>query len=327
MKDQSKSIVAKMSFFTKLQLVLVIIALCALLFSALSEKFQWFRPKSSYTVEEFKKEVLEKSRYYQEKNNAAYEEFQREIQNAGKKHFRTAARNVKKAVKEISKFATSAKLVGMIVKDKFKKTNTAQQKVSGIISPLIVSPCTSGAAEINDVLKKFLLQVQENDNQFHAECAQKLEKLPKGNNQKAAEKFVREIGTFHDQTSTLMQKYILTAIGTGIEVVLIRQTFSAFARLTAKITAKLGISAALSLADGPGILFDTFALVGAGWAGYELYDVLKVMPDKMEKTLFQAIRTCQNDMRKNAIRQAAKAYQMSKKNMENITQKVQENSL
>lgn len=324
MNDQKTSEPApKKTNSSKLYLISGILALCALVAAFFAEEFQIFQSGTGYSVKDFQKEVQQLSTEYQKKNAAAYEDFQREIRSAGAYEFKLAERNVKQTVKKISNFKTSSKLIALMVKDKIKKTNTAQQEVNQIIGPSIINPCAKGAAKINEVLQKFLSKVQENDNQFHAECAGKLKQLPL-RKQDDAKNFVNDLSKFHAQTTDMMEAKMFAGIAIVLETIFIRGTITAFKKLTAKIIAKVGASIGAALADGPLLIGDIIAIVGVGWTAVDLYKVLKIMPERMEKTLYQAVWNCQNDMRRNAIEHAKRVYDMSNQNMSVFTKQVQE---
>lgn len=269
---------------------------------------------------------------YQQENEKAYQELNKVVMNAGKEKFEQARKNVRRTVKEFSKFKVCGKLAYKMAKDRIRKTNDTRVAVCSVIGPKIIRPCQEGHGELLNALRKYYHTLQENDNRYRAKLAQVLNELPADTEKSKARKdFLNEtVLQFERQAEEMAILQVTTAIGAIIEVVLIKETVRLVTRVGAKVVAKLigsaSTGAICAAADGPLPIGDVIGVVftagGLAWGAYDVYKMCKVLPKRMRGTLNNAINNYEKAARKEVMEAATKALEEANKKSNALSEKL-----
>ena len=294
-KTQENPLKSKQS---KIFICISIIAL--LLFIALS-----FYPGglfNRYNLEDYKKDVKILQKEYKSKNQRLFEEFSQKLKSAGNKNFSLAQSNVDNTVKYFSSSKNCAILLYTIARDKIKKTNESDKLINSIIGPNILKPCYAGAIEINELLAEYAHKIQENNNQFSAECAKKINKLKdKDSRDKAETIFNNNIADFEKEIKAFAVGKTLLAAGTVWEILSIRATYAALIRLLGPLVTKAVSGATAAVLDGPMLIGDIISVIGFAWCAYDIYKFTKILPAQMKNTLQKTITNYQNQVKGRAL--------------------------
>ena len=266
--------------------------------------------KPAYSLDDFKREVEKLRAQHNFENRRLLDEFKNKIQTVGEADFQKAKNNIQPTVSQICNFNACAKLIFQMTRDKIKKTNEADTFIRNLLDSGIIKPCTAGSAAVQDATEDFLHRLHENDNKFRASCAAELQKLPEDSQDfEVGKGFVEKLDQFNQQVDDYLISCAFTSVGTVIELVMIRQTIVILTKLCTPIITKLAGGVAASLLDGPLPIGDIIAIGATVWCGYEIYSLIKILPEKMGKTLSEAIDKCSGDVRATAVEKAEKAVQ------------------
>ena len=284
----------------------------AIICFAIASFYAYKALKPTYKLEDFKQKIQKLHTENNEANQKLFEEFKRNLQNAGEPEFARARANVGATVNSFCKFKPCVQLTYAMARDKIKKTHEAQDMINSIVGNKIVKPCAAGGAAIQDLTANFIHRLQENDNRFKAACADELQNFSQGSDDyTAAQNFVNDITEFNRQLNNYLVSSSFTAIGTAVEIIFIRQLIASLGRLLGPIAAKAAGSAAAPLLDGPLPIMDIIAVGGAAWCAYDIYQVLKVMPQNLRNSLHTAIANYSRRARAEALACAEKALALS----------------
>ncbi|MBE6379140.1 MAG: hypothetical protein E7051_10065 [Lentisphaerae bacterium] len=256
-------------------------------------------------IQKFQKHVKDLRSQYGQKNLEALARFENKIAEIGKVDFQQARANVSPTVKQFAEFKNCGILIFLMARDKVSKTETAQEFINGKIEQSILKPCCTGAGKMQEELQNFILELQENNNNFSSACLNEIKALPDGTFEYDARKtFVNGMYEFEGLVTDMAVSKTLTTAGVALEVILWRQTFNAIMRLAGKTIAKMGVSAAAVVADGPLPIGDILAVAGAAWCVYDVYNICKVLPEEMALCLNTAIDSCENNYRQETLAKA-----------------------
>ena len=265
--------------------------------------------KPAYKLEDFKRKIEAARSKHNAANRQLWEDFKREIQAAGEADFSRARNNIGETVGQFCNFKACANLVYTMARDKIKGTQEAQNMITSVVSNRIMQPCAAGGAAIQDATANFIHRLKENDNIFRAECAAELKNFPEQSSDlAAAEDFVKDLTMFNQQVENYVMTSAFTAVGTVIEAALLPQTIAAFGRLLGPVVVKVTGSAAAPFLDGPLPIGDIIAIGGFIWCNYDIYQVLKVLPQKMRTSLLEAIANYSSKVRAEALKKAEKRW-------------------
>ena len=278
--------------------------------SAISSAVEKVPAKPAYSLDDFKREVEKLRAQHNFENQRLLEDFKRQIQTVGEADFQKARANIQPTVSQICNFKACAQLIFQMTRDKIKKTNEADTFIRNLLNSGIIQPCNAGSSAVQDATTDFLHRLQENDNRFRASCAAELQKLPENSQDfEVGKDFVEKLEQFEQQVGDYLISCAFTSVGTVIELVMIRQTIVILTKLCTPIITKLAGGVAASLLDGPLPIGDIIAIGATVWCGYEIYSLIKILPDKMGKTLSEAIDKCSSQVRTTAVEKAEKAVQ------------------
>ena len=255
------------------------------------------------SLDEWKRELSFSAEEIRKKNEKLFLQFKNTLSIAGDESFQVAVNNTESTVKKISSLKNSTFLLFLLVNDELKNQNSAQDELIRQLSPTIIAPCIKGNLSIKNHLEIFLHGLQENCNDFYSSCAADLQKSPPKNIAFSdRETLSRNLADFHEKTIAFSGNKMLVNIGTGIELLFLKETFQAVSRLMGKLTAKAAASAIAPVADGPLPVGDILSAAGFLWCGYDLFQVTEVLPAELQKSLENTILLCQKDARKNALK-------------------------
>ena len=269
-------------------------------------------PAPVYKLEDFKRKIEEARSKHNAVNRQLLSDFSRELQSAGEGEFARARTNISGTVSHFCNFKSCAHLIYAMARDKIKGTQEAKNMIASVVSNRIMQPCAAGGAAIQDATANFIHRLKENDNIFRAECAAELKNFSEENGDfAAAQDFVNDLAQFNQQVENYVTSSAFTAVGTVIEAALLRQTIAAFVRLLGPVVVKVTGSAAAPFLDGPLPIGDIIAVGGFVWCSYDIYQLLKVLPQKMRTSLLEAIANYSSKVRAEALQKAEKALEFS----------------
>ncbi|MCQ2377800.1 MAG: hypothetical protein MJ016_01130 [Victivallaceae bacterium] len=239
---------------------------------------------------------------YQSDCKRLLQQFDADLKRAVAPHFDQARNAVPETVGELSKFKACAKMCYKAAKDQLTGSNDFAPAFIEAIDEPIVQPGLRANAVADEMLKTLQLRLQERSMQYAADLAStcEMEKTQGASRNVAAlEKCVTAIA---QTTQELQRKTIIATLSVAMEAVFIRSTCSAVCALIAKPAAKIattaGVSVTCAAADGPIPVGDAVSVVvtvaGLGWTIYDVYDVCRVMPEKLRTQMYQSLDEAKN---------------------------------
>lgn len=220
--------------------------------------------------------------------------------------FSAARKEIPNAVNNICGILNSSQLCFLLLKDKFTRKNEFPAACREIINKPFLIPLKNTLSLKRKLLNNLHWELQERINQLQADLATVLpavclqHKIEEPN-------IVNQINNLHVSIeSNTLNSFIATA-SLGIEAVFIRRTINdlsqLFAKPVARLTASLGISGGVAIADGP-LPFGDIAggiISGGGliWSGIDITYVTAVLPPELTKKWLIALNSCEEEIWKN----------------------------
>ena len=299
---------------------------CGMLTSAGGDNssIQFFPKKSEpdtpkYRLEDFKQEVSQLHSRHTQEVRELHAAFLREMDSSGNSSFQEAQNNIDSVMEHFTGFKNTAYLIYLRAYDMVSTDGGhLDQHIAQYLGPAIIQPCVAGNSAINETLNNFLHKLQEKDNAFNAEVAQKLNKFPAGSSDAAeGKKFIANLEKINRQITELVEKKLWLTLGIAIDAVLYKQLIAALIRVAGSTIAKLAGSTMIAIADGPLPIGDIIAVLGVAWCAWDIYQVQKELPGELRSTIEQAITQYQRQSRETALNTAQEALDMCLNSSEN----------
>ena len=248
--------------------------------------------------------------------------------------FEKADRAVPGVVKELCSFKVCVKLCCKAVKDKIKGTHDFLDAYTAAMDAPIIRPCVHANLVASDMLQNLQLRLKERHARYLTDLATICSndasdvKLPP----KDLEKLQNCLETVAGTVQTTYLKKVMAGIGTAFEVVFIREScgyiVKLFAKPVAKICASAGAAGICAAADGPLPLGDIagalISIGGLSWTVWDIYDVMYVMPKKLNAELRNGIASTKAKLLEESRKQAEKIVQAYRESGCRINQELKE---
>lgn len=267
--------------------------------------------------EKFRQKVLQEEMKFQQKNNELLDDFESKLREIINRNFDAAENAIPSVVNDFSGFGACNKLCYKMAKDKIKGTSDAQEAIEESLNKAL-DHCSSGVAEVDNLLKNYEIRLAENSNQFRASIAEEL-KNPEYISLDASiiKKIAQDINIIHTSVYRNVTSTVVAEIGAALELLFIRTTCQTLTSIFAKTVAKMAGSATagviLAAADGPlpvgDVIGGTIAVAGLTWTAYDIYQAMKVLPEKLDRQLRDSVAQYRSEINKNAKDQAQKLFE------------------
>ena len=260
------------------------------------------RPEKIYKSEDFKREISALYDKHAQEIRELDATFLRDMADAGAASFQEARNNIDSTVEHFTGFKNTAYMIYLRAYDLVSKEDGHLDKyIAQKLAPSIIRPCTAGSAAIHEILKNYLHNLQAKNNAFNAEIAQKLNQIPAGSKEAdEAKKFAADMEKISKDITTLVEKKIWLSIGIAIDAVFCKELAAALINVAGKIIGRVVTNVAITIADGPLPIGDIIAVLGMAWCAWDIYQVQKVLPDKLRNSIRQAIDKCESEARNSA---------------------------
>ena len=259
--------------------------------------------------------IRQETEQYLNRNRELLKEFEMKIASAGKDDFERARQNIPGVTRNFSSIVWNGKLCYKMAKDRLCKSNDTRIALNEVLKPAIIGPCEDGSLQVSNELENFLLQLAENENQFHARLALCIgnSKFYEGK-ETARKQFLLDCHKLSEKLKADAVNRVIVIAGTGIEIIClhttVKMTGKVFGHIIARLAATGSTAAVCAAADGPLPIGDAIgAAIGIGslvWCACDLYQISQVMPREVHAALTKMVRDYQVNSRKQALEFAQK---------------------
>lgn len=291
--------------------LLVLFGICCFLVPYFQKKY------SKYSAEAARVALRRQMDELNVKYNADCEKFlsafSGELEEKISPDFDSAADSVPQVVGELCRFKVCMKLCYKAAKDKLRGTHDFADAYMSVLDKPVIQPCLHANAVATDMLQNLQQRLKER----HAQYAMELAAVCK-NTQNAArlsesqEELLNMLNEFSGSVQSAALKATLAGVGVVLEVIFIRETcryaVKFFAKPVVRICASLGIGGICAAADGPLPVGDiagaVLAVGGLAWTAWDVYDVSRIMPEKLQSELYSNISTAKTILLKESCERA-----------------------
>ena len=233
--------------------------------------------------------------------------------------FSQARNSIPRVVDDLSGFGACVKLSYKAAKDRLKDTNDFQEAYMEVIDGPIVQPSLRAHRTANEMLQMLDQRLKERYAQYSVDLAAACGRGVQESQIPASD--LARLEECISNVAAYAQRYqaqkLMTAVGVAVEAIFIRQTCSAivtlFAKPVAKICGSLGAGAICAAADGPipigDIVGGVLAIGGFAWTAYDVYEVMSVMPKRLESELRDGINETKDHLLSDSRTQANEILQ------------------
>lgn len=259
------------------------------------------------------KQLNDQNQRYQQKNAELLNDFMTRLPLIADEQFQTAENNVDAFVKKSTKFTFCTKLMYRMLKDKCTKKDSVSQMLDPLIREHFAQPMAAAQTAIQNELQNFMLQVQENDNQYRAGLMELTQsEVFQKSDFSADEVLVQQLEKLNSDITKYAMVKVATAVSAGFEVVFIRATITALRSVGVHIAARmgttLGIAGASALVDGPLPIGDAIGavviVVGSVWTICDIYKAWRKLPNELRTSLHKMIADYRTQLQNEASQQA-----------------------
>lgn len=291
--------------------LLVLFGMCCFLVPYFQKKY------SKYSAEAARVALRRQMDELNVKYNADCEKFlsafSGELEEKISPDFDSAADSVPQVVGELCRFKVCMKLCYKAAKDKLRGTHDFADAYMSVLDKPVIQPCLHANAVATDMLQNLQQRLKER----HAQYAMELAAVCK-NTQNAArlsesqEELLNMLNEFSGSVQSAALKTTLAGVGVVLEAIFIRETcryaVKFFAKPVVRICASLGIGGICAAADGPLPVGDiagaVLAVGGLVWTVWDVYDVSRIMPEKLQSELYSNISTAKTILLKESCERA-----------------------
>ena len=233
----------------------------------------------------FQKEKNELLAKYDAKNKNLIADAKSKIDVELNAYLRDGNAGIDKLLAKLSLFNELTKLCYLQACDKIKGTNKADVFIAEYFNRYVGTVIINAHKTCDNILMQLEDELKRNNTELQIELGE----LAKKHNGKCPridlEKINASTKNFIVQSKKLSLNFGVTATSVALETIYIKTTISAVKKLTAKVVAKMGVSAAVAVADGPLPIGDIIAVFGAGWLAWDIYDLTYALPKKIKGDL------------------------------------------
>ena len=248
--------------------------------------------------------------------------------------FAKADQAVPGVVKELSSTDVCLKLTCKAVKDKIKGTNDFRDAYIGVMQDPVIQPCLQADATAFDMLEALELRIKERHSQYAMELASacKDESCAMTRPEEDIKRLEACIESFAKRTEENSFKNTWAVIGGAMEVIFIREAYTAIIKLfvkpVTKICSSLGAAGICAAADGPLPLGDIIGggitIGGLGLTIYDIYDITRIMPKKLTSELRMGIASTKATLLDDYKTQAQKLLERYNESAESVNRTLKE---
>ncbi|MGN0845032.1 MAG: hypothetical protein ACI4QT_07415 [Kiritimatiellia bacterium] len=241
--------------------------------------------------------------------------FEKQLQTEIPGRFDKARDTIPGIRKSFAVFDTMGAVVWDGVLDKIKGSERLQDRCNAMLEPFM-TPCTRAVQSLIADYETFEARMNAENAAFREELASAHGKLPDAVRVEFPMDTLRtKMAQTYEALRGMPLKAGFVAAEVAIEAACIKSTMTAgrslILRHAGKTIAKGTASAAAPAADGALPIGDIFAVLGAAWTVYDIYDLVNVLPNEIEKSLNATVDSLQAqtiDEVSKAIRQTRTAH-------------------
>jgi hypothetical protein len=253
-------------------------------------------PAPSSSTEEivrYRKEVEAVLADYDREVARAAEDFRSHF-NEGRAGFAEVRTHLPDVVKEYRKFGKVKNVVVAVATDKIRKTNHLGELVEADFMVPVFAPALEAAGKMDGayaVLRSDLEQSRTTAIQRLEIAASNLPGAPIAPDlmKTLNERTERVVRGVQSAISTVAEGGVAIGVAGGLELAFIASTARSIATICTRVAAKATASAAAPAADGPLPFGDVIAVAGLAWTAYDIYELTRTMPRKLQTALAQSI--------------------------------------
>lgn len=212
--------------------------------------------------------------------------------------FDRASGSVPQVVGELCRFKICMNLCYKGAKDKLQGTHDFADAYMSVLDRPVVQPCIHANTVAADMLQNLQLRLKERHAQYAMELAAVYKNsLSETKPSKNPEEVQNMLNEFSGSVQDAALKTAFAGAGVVFEVIFIRETWryavKFFAKPVVRICASFGIGGICAVADGPLPIGDiagaSLAVGGLAWTAWDVYDVSRIMPEKLKSELYNGI--------------------------------------
>ena len=242
------------------------------------------------------------------------EEFRAGLRARCAPHFAEARRGVPAAVKRLGSPRCAAALGAAAFRDLRGGGNAFGDTLAAYLEAPVLRPCLAAEREAEGCLAEYELGLREN----HLRCSVALAaELRAGTERRdateaAPERLLRIFRTGAGAAVSCHTARGGALLGAALELLLVKSSFRAAAKLFATAAARfggsIGSAGICAAADGPlpvGDIVGGLLVIGGGlWTAYDLYEAFHALPPRMERELFAGIGDAERQLFAEAEKRA-----------------------
>jgi len=229
--------------------------------------------------------------------------------------FAEARRGVPAAVKRLGSPRCAAALGTAALRDLRRGGNAFGDTLSAYLDAPVFRPCLEAERDAEGCLAEYELKLRENHLRCSVALAAELraETVRRDGTEAAPERLLRLFRAGAGATVACHTARTGALLGTALELLLLKSSFRAAAKLFAAAAARFGSSIGsagiCAAADGPlpvGDIVGGLLVIGGGlWTAYDLYEAFHALPPRMERELLAGIDDAERQLFAEAEKRAA----------------------
>lgn len=276
--------------------LLVLFGICCFLVPYIQKKYSKYSTEVARAV--LRRQMGELNLKYNEDCGRLLSAFPEALEEKISSDFDRAADSVPQVVGELCRFKVCMKLCYKAAKDKLRGTHDFADAYMSVLDKPVIQPCLHANAVAEDMLQNLQQRLKER----HAQYAMELAAVCKNTQDDARlsesqKELLNKLCEFSGSVQSAALKTTLAGVGVVFEVIFIRETcryaVKFFAKPVVRICASLGIGGICAAADGPLPVGDiagaVLAVGGLAWTAWDVYDVSRIMPEKLKSELYSNI--------------------------------------
>ncbi len=281
--------------------------------------------------EKYKSDIRRRTALFQSNVEAAYERFVKQIPFADAQSSLDAARAGTTFLASGDGLCGYKALSGMAYRlawDKFKNTNTFEDLVNPPLERHVMTHVKDAVEVYKTKMVSFQRELECEMTAYRADLLLKAREFKdftsglKVLDSETIKDVNDRLSVFDSQAKEMATKTVFTSIGVVMEAVFLKSTIAAaktvgkrviapfLAKTVARLSASYAAGAGAAVADGPFPVGDVvgvmLAVGGTAWMAYDIYKLMDVLPNELERNLCAFVNEIDAGLRENAAEQAKK---------------------